>query len=151
MMMTDAKTRSPARETSMRTLTLAFLAGLAAAAPMRASAQSDLTGSTWLAEDIMGAGVVDRVQSTLQPMPDGRIAGSGGCNRFTGKGVIANGKVDIGLLATTRMACPPAVMDQEDKYLKALAASKRYEIGPEGLMRFFDEAGIVTVRFSRMK
>lgn len=134
----------------MRTLTLAFLAAMAAAATPGA-AQTDLTGSTWLAEDILGAGVVDRVQSTLQPLPEGRIAGSGGCNRFTGKGVIASGKVEIGLLATTRMACPPAVMTQEDKYLKALAASKRYEIGPEGLMRFFDEAGAVTVRFSRMK
>ena len=139
------------RDTNMRTLTLAFLAALAASAPASVIAQTDLTGSTWLAEDIMGAGVVDRAQSTLQPMPDGRIAGSGGCNRFTGKGVVASGKVEIGLLATTRMACPPAVMDQEDKYLKALAASKRYEIGPDGLMRFFNEAGGVTLRFSRMK
>ncbi|MBX9759844.1 MAG: META domain-containing protein [Beijerinckiaceae bacterium] len=139
----------------MRMLTLAFLATIAAAAgPVAttpATAQADLIGSSWLAEDIMGAGVVDRAQSTLQPMPEGRIAGSGGCNRFTGKGVIAGGKVEIGLLATTRMACPPALMMQEDKYLKALAASKRYEIGPEGLMRFYDGAGAVTVRFSRMK
>ena len=133
----------------MRTFTLAFLAALAASAG--AHAQTDLAGSTWLVEDVMGAGVVDRVQSTLQPMPEGRIAGSGGCNRFTGKGVLAGGKVAIGILATTRMACPPAVMDQEDRYLKALAASKRYEISPEGLMRFFDEAGGATLRFSRMK
>jgi putative lipoprotein len=135
----------------MRTLTLAFLAAIAASAPVPALAQSDLTGSTWLAEDIMGAGVIDRVQSTLQPLADGRVAGSSGCNRFTGKGTLSGGKVEIGLLATTRMACPPAVMNQEDKFLKALAASRRYEIGPEGLMRFFDDAGAVTVRFSRMK
>lgn len=135
----------------MRTLTLAFLAAIAASAPVSAMAQGDLAGSTWLAEDIMGAGVVDRAQSTLQPLPDGRVAGSSGCNRYTGKGTIAGGKVDIGLLATTRMACPPGIMEQEDRFLKALAASRRYEIGPEGLMRFFDEAGAVTVRFSRMK
>ncbi len=133
----------------MRTLTLAFLAGLAAAAP--AMAQSDLTGTSWLAEDIMGAGVVDRAQSTLQPLAEGRVAGSSGCNRFTGMGVLAGGKVEIGTLATTRMACPPAIMDQEAKYLKALAAARRYEIGKDGLMRFFDENGAAILRFSRMK
>jgi heat shock protein HslJ len=133
----------------MRLFTLAVVIGLGASAPC--IAQADLTGSTWLAEDIMGAGVIDRAQSTLQSLPDGRVAGSGGCNRFTGKGVIGGGKVEIGLLATTRMACPPALMDQEAKYLKALASSKRYELAPDGKMRFYNDAGTVTVRFSLMK
>ncbi len=133
----------------MRTLTLAFLAALAATFP--AASQTDLTGSNWLAEDIMGGGVVDRAQSTLQPLPDGRVAGSSGCNRFNGSGVINGGKVAIGLLATTRMACPAALMNQESKYLKALVASTRYEIGADGLLRFYDAAGAVTVRFSRLK
>lgn len=133
----------------MRASTLAFLAALAATFP--AASQSDLTGSNWLAEDIMGGGVVDRAQSTLQPLPDGRVAGSSGCNRFNGSGVISGGKVAIGLLATTRMACPEALMAQETKYLKALAASTRYEIGDDGLLRFYDATGALTVRFSRMK
>ena len=133
----------------MRLLTLAVIAGIGASTP--GLAQTDLTGSTWIAEDIMGAGVIDRAQSTLQPLPDGRVAGSGGCNRFTGKGVISGGQVEIGLLATTRMACPSAVMNQEAKYLKALASSKRYEIAPDRKMRFYDDAGAVTVRFSSVK
>ena len=140
----------------MRTLTLAFLAALAATpamtcAPVPALAQADPAGSTWLAEDIMGGGVIDRAQSTLRLLPEGRVAGSSGCNRFTGKGLVSAGKVEIGLLATTRMACPPAVMDQESRYLKALAASKRYEIGSDGLMRFYDGSGATTLRFSRRR
>ena len=99
----------------------------------------------------MGAGVVDRAQSTLQPHARRADRRLGRLQPLHRQGRGRGGKVEIGLLATTRMACPPAVMDQEDKYLKALAASKRYEIGPEGLMRFFDEAGGVTLRFSRMK
>lgn len=132
----------------MRMLILALLAGLPASP---AFAQADPAGATWVVEDIMGAGVVDRAQSTLQMLPDGRVAGSGGCNRFTGKGAVAGGRVEIGLLATTRMACAPALMDQEDKYLKALAASRRYEIGGDGLMRFFDGKGAATLRFSQLK
>lgn len=140
----------------MRTLTLAFLAALAATpamtcAPVPALAQADPAASTWLAEDIMGRGVIDRAQSTLRLLPEGRIAGSGGCNRFTGKGLVSAGKVEIGLLATTRMACPPAVMDQETRYLRALAASKRYEIGSDGLMRFYDGSGAPILRFSRQR
>lgn len=133
----------------MRVSTLAFLAALAALSP--AGAQVDLTGSDWLAEDILGAGVVDRVRSTFQALPDGRVAGSSGCNRFAGKGIVSGGKVAIGTLATTRMACPEALMNQETRYLKALAASTRYEIGGDGLLRFYDETGTVTVRFSRLK
>ncbi len=98
----------------------------------------------------MGRGVVDRAQSTLQPLPNGRVAGSSGCNRFTGQGFVSGGKVEIGTLSTTRMACPPALMDQEAKYLKALAASRRYEIGGDGLMRFFDDRDVAVLRFSRV-
>ena len=134
----------------LRSLTFALIAAILTGVHFAEAAQTDLTGTTWLAEDIMGAGVVDRVQSTLQPLPDGRVAGSGGCNRFTGTGNVAGGKVDLGLLAATRMACAPAVMAQEDKFLKALSASKRYEISPQGLMHFFDQAGAVTVRLSRI-
>jgi heat shock protein HslJ len=49
------------------------------------------------------------------------------------------------------MACPEALMAQESKYLKALAASTRYELGADGLLRFYDATGTVTVRFSRLK
>lgn len=133
----------------MRASTFAFLAALGAAAP--AAAQTDVAGATWLVEDIMGEGVIDRAQSTLQLLPEGRVAGSGGCNRFTGAGVIAEGKVQIGALASTRMACPPALMDQEAKYLKALASATRYEIGADGLMRFYDANGAAVLRFSRIR
>jgi len=118
---------------------------LAGALPARAS---DIEGFVWLAEDIAGAGVVDRARSTLQ-VREGRIAGSSGCNRYTGSGRLENGEVRIGKLAVTRMACPPALMDQEAKFLKALSASQRYEIGADGLLRLYDGGGAATLRFSR--
>jgi putative lipoprotein len=127
---------------------LAFLAALAATFP--AASQTDLTGSHWLAEDIMGGGVVDRAQSTLQPLPDGRVAGSSGCNRFNGSGVISGGKVAIGALATTRMACPPAIMDQEQKFLAALGKAARYETTSSGALILRDSRGAALMRFTRM-
>lgn len=122
-----------------------FTLSLSGAPPARAS---ELEGYVWIAEDIAGAGVVDRARSTLQ-VREGRIAGSSGCNRYTGSGRFENGEVRIGKLAVTRMACPPALMDQEAKFLKALSASHRYEIGAEGLLRLYDGSGAATLRFSR--
>jgi heat shock protein HslJ len=48
--------------------------------PPRAS----LIGTSWLAEDIGGRGVIDRAQTTISFEPEGRVAGSGGCNRYFG-------------------------------------------------------------------
>ncbi len=117
---------------------------------MPAFAAEDLVGSHWRAEDIGGAGVMDRGQPTLQIMPEGRIAGSGGCNRYTGAGTLANGKATIGQLASTRMACPPTAMNQEAKFLAALASATRYEVRRDGLLILMDPNGLPVLRFSRI-
>jgi heat shock protein HslJ len=63
-------------------------------------------------------------QITLNLSTDGgqrRLNGFSGCNRFTGEYELAAGKLIIGPLAGTRMACPPgpgAALEQS--YLKAL-------------------------------
>lgn len=82
----------------------------------------------WLAETIRGGGVVDRVQSTLEIAGDGRVSGSGGCNRISGKARITGASIRIGPLVSTRMACPPAVMDQEHKFFNALEAARSWRI-----------------------
>lgn len=115
-----------------------------------ALAQEALVGSRWLAEDIGGAGVIDRAQSRLEVMANGRIAGNSGCNVFTGAGELSGGAAKIGPLATTRMACPPAIMDQEGRFLAALGKATRYEATPDGRLILRDSSGAELVRFSRM-
>jgi heat shock protein HslJ len=92
-----------------------------------APSDAGLVGSEWLLEDLAGAGVIDRVQATLAFPAPGRVSGSGSCNRFAGTVEIRGEVVRFGQLAGTRMACPPAVMDQESKYLKALEAAERLQ------------------------
>jgi heat shock protein HslJ len=86
-----------------------------------------LVGTEWLLEDLAGRGVVDRVQATLTFLPDGRVAGSGSCNRFSGTMERKGDLIQLGRLVGTRRACPPAVMDQESKYMKALESAERLE------------------------
>ncbi len=60
---------------------------------------------------------------------DERISGSAACNRYTGtvEAGRAPGEILIGeRIATTRRACPEEMMMLEDRYLKALAAARKY-------------------------
>ncbi len=103
-----------------------------------------LEGTRWLAEDIDGRGVIDNAQSTLDIDAD-RASGRGGCNRFSGEVQIAANSIRFGELASTRMACVPALMDQEDRYLRALREVRSWKIENTKLL-LLDSAGNVRLR-----
>jgi heat shock protein HslJ len=114
-----------------------------------------LAGTEWILEDLGGTGVLDRVQATLSFPKDyvstEKISGNGSCNRFMGSAKVVAGVIEVGPLATTQMACVPAVMDQETRYLKALQAAERvaldgphlflYSKGMEKPLRFIGKGG----------
>ncbi|SRR5579875_171223 len=56
-----------------------------------------------------------------------RIAGSGGCNRYTAACTVAGESLSIGPAASTRMMCPPEIMDREARYFQLLGSAQRYE------------------------
>lgn len=92
---------------------------------------STLLGTKWRLEDLAGAGVVDRVQATLEFPEEGKVTGSGSCNTFRGTVTIDGGTITFAPLATTRKSCAEAVMHQENEYLAALHEAERFEIeGP---------------------
>ncbi len=91
------------------------------------AAPPDLVGTEWLLEDLGAGSVLEGVQSTIAFPEPGRVAGSGGCNRYMGAATITGDRVEIGPLAGTKMACPPAVMEQERRFLDALAKVERLE------------------------
>lgn len=105
----------------------------------------------WLAEDIAGGGVLDRVQTVLEIGADGRISGSGGCNRYFGTATVAGEAISFGPIGTTQMACPPAVMNQESKYIAALREARgwRHDAARRKLT-LVDAGGRPLVVFARM-
>ena len=109
-----------------------------------------LVGPVWVAEDIDNRGVIDMLQSTVAFTPGGRIQGSGGCNAFTGAYTQSGNKLDIGgdglQLATTLKACPPAIMDQESRFMDALGRVSAYRI-EQGLLHLLDAEGTPILRF----
>lgn len=105
----------------------------------------------WLAEDIRGGGVIDRLQSVLAIAADGAVSGTGGCNRMTGKAAISDRTLRFGPIASTRMACAPAAMDQEGKFFAALEEARAWSLDQmRGKLVLLDEKGAVLIVFARM-
>lgn len=82
----------------------------------------------WLAEDIDGGGVIDRLQTTLEVNADGKVTGMGGCNRYAGSAKIDGDAIRFLPMGSTRMACSSAVMKQESKFHAALEKVRAWRI-----------------------
>lgn len=95
-----------------------------------------LWGTAWRLENLAGAGVLDRVQATLEFPSEGRANGNGSCNRFNGVVTIGGDTIQFGGIASTRKACPEAVMRQEDAYFTALRGALRFETDGQALAIF---------------
>lgn len=107
---------------------------------------SPLVGTSWLLEDIDGDGVVEGARSTLAFESETAVRGNTGCNGMQGRAEIEGSTLRIGPLATTRRACPPAIMDQETRYLAALATVAGWRIEAGNLL-LFDANGEPRLKF----
>lgn len=136
----------------LRTLILVVVlvgcAGRVVSQPPPVVPAEGIFGIEWTATEISSLPADAAVRSTLRIEPDGRAFGSGGCNRFTGGARVDGATLVLGPLASTRMACAPPAGPQEDRYLQALNAVRRYEI-VEGRLRLLDANGAVLAVFSR--
>ena len=64
---------------------------------------------------------------------------------------ITGDKIGFGPLATTRMACPPAIMDQESKFFGALNDARRWMIDDQrGKLILFDDSNREILLLARM-
>lgn len=80
---------------------------------------------------------------------NGRVSGSGGCNRYNGSYTTKGNQIKIGPLASTFKACEESIMQQESRFLKALQAAERYEVKNDGLQLFYKTAeGTGVLRFT---
>ena len=85
---------------------------------------AELVNTEWALEEIDGSRITDRVQSTLNFERDDRVVGWGGCNRYFA-GLRSDGDgIRIGPIGATRRICPPVVMNQENRFFKALEKAR---------------------------
>lgn len=122
-----------------------------AAAPSPGTARVTSPVGRWLLEDIRQTGVIDRLQTVLEIGADGRVGGSGGCNRMSGSARIAGPRISFGPVAATQMACTPAAMNQEQRFFTGLRAVRRWRTDPaRGKLVLLDARGRPLMTFAAM-
>jgi len=110
-----------------------------------------LVGKAWWVEDILGSGVVDNSRTTIAFTPDGVASGNGGCNRFTGGYELDGKDISFGPLASTMMACPEALMNQDRSFHEALDQVTGWRVDSlTGLLHLHNEAGETLIRASAL-
>lgn len=105
----------------------------------------------WLVEDIGGHGVVDTAQSTIEFTADNTVSGNTCVNRFNGKLEFDGTTFKLGPLAATRRAGPPALMDQESRFIAALDQIRRFRLDDSGLLYLCDVDGNELMKLSRIE
>jgi heat shock protein HslJ len=118
-----------------------------------AAVVTPLVGTAWSATGINDGrgGVVSLLEGTTVSATfdaDGRLTGSGGCNRYTGAFRLDGAAIAIDGVASTMRAClgPDGVMDQEAAFHAALGRARRWSIDGRGL-ELRDEDGALQVGF----
>jgi heat shock protein HslJ/membrane-bound inhibitor of C-type lysozyme len=107
-----------------------------------------LEGGEWVVEDIGGGGLPDDARVTLAFDGSGRVAGAGGCNRWSGGYTLTGEGLTFGPAAATRMACAPALMEVEGRFFAALEQVMGFDMDETGSLRLLgpDGAALLVAR-----
>lgn len=110
------------------------------------STAADLAGTAWRATHIGEMRLQDDAKIVVQFDADNSIAGDSGCNRFFGDYELVDGLLKIGLLGSTRMACPEPANSFEISFLQALGEARTVSrVDSRLVMR--DSNGKIVTRF----
>jgi putative lipoprotein len=116
-----------------------------------ATAVSRAATGRWRAEAIRNRGFPADFLAVLEIAPDGKVTGSGGCNRISGTVTVEGAYMSFGPIIATKMACAPAVTDHESNFLSALAATRlwRFDEMRDKLI-LVDARGVTVLRLVRL-
>lgn len=97
-----------------------------------------LAGVTWKVDVIEGEPALEQAPATLEfDALTHRLAGQGSCNRYNAAFDLSGEGLTIGPAMITRMACPEAVMAQEQLFLNSLRGISHFDIGTDGALLLF--------------
>lgn len=118
--------------------------GLAACETPATPSGGDLTQLDWVATMINAKPVIEPGRVTLS-VSDERVSGRAGCNQYAGPVEFGAGKLKVGSLISTKMACmADGVMQQESVYLTTLQAARSYTIQGDRLVVSTPSGGELT-------
>ena len=114
-------------------LALALTAGCGGDSDATESSAASLEGPLW----VLAAGIDIDGWEAVAPtatFQDGAVAGSSGCNRYNAPYTVDGDTLELGAVASTKMACPPPADAVEQAYLAALETVTGWRIDGEELV-----------------
>lgn len=116
-------------------LTCAVIAGCASDAPTLEQER------TYRLEWIGERPLIDNSYLTVTLGEDGRAYGNAGCNHWFGGYHLDDKKLRFSAPASTMKMCAPALMEQEQRFLKALQGVEHWDMGATGDLRLWPASG----------
>jgi heat shock protein HslJ/uncharacterized lipoprotein YbaY len=101
-----------------------------------------LAGREWVVEDLDGGGIIDRSRISIEfDTESGRVHGLASCNRYNAAFSLTGEGISFSGAAATMMACPEALMNQEQKFFRILEGVNRFDIDQTGALLLSGTAG----------
>ena len=124
-------------------------ASAAAAASPGATLAAQTVYTVWRVVQARTEPLLDKRRARLDFRPDGRLLGHTSCNTMNGSFTLKGDQLTVGKIATTRMACAPLQLEQEDRILTALEVAATARVRSDGLLELRDNEGRGVLRAVR--
>ncbi|MDO3721081.1 META domain-containing protein [Marinobacter sp. chi1] len=105
-------------------------------------------GAEWVVGKLAGADIINRSRMSISFLNGNRVAGTASCNRYSGTYLMdQEGGVSFSQMASSRMACSPELMLQEERFLELLSRASSIRIGRFGELLLATPEGDVIKAF----
>lgn len=125
---------------------LLLLAGCAGTPPTSPTLS---VAGLWRVDQAMTEPLIDRSQARLDFRTDGTLVGHTSCNSLSASYTLQGDRLAVSPVVTTRRACGPMAMEQEDRILTALEAARTARVRPDGLLELRNAEGRGMLRGTR--
>ena len=105
-------------------------------------------GAKWIVETIGGEPTEREPQVTIRFKENGRLSGRAPCNSYRAAYELSGEGMSVGMVATTKMACPDPLMSQEKAFFDILGQVVRVDLTREGTLLLVSSNG-ATIRARR--
>ena len=109
-------------------------------------AVAGLQGYEWQVQSINGVAVNSPIRPSLNFGTTMQITGHTSCNTYISGYVSTGAMLIIKQGAVTKMACEPAVMSQEQRFLKQLANTQMWAIDSTGTLTLTGTSGTIVAK-----